>query len=124
MNQLGAAAYQSLDSLQQAATTSLKYAIDKRAIVTVELDIAGPEVHVPQQLDNPESPELIIRLGNLSLQSNHSAREAVTKKTIAAGEGVDTEFFYDKYLCSIKDVAALLRVPREEGSVRSPFFPL
>ncbi len=111
LEQLQMAAFASIDQLQQEAATRIKYALDKKKVISISLDLAAPVLHVPQSLTDENAPTLIVSLGMLELRSDHSARDAADrqqKQLLAQDPSVQIseDYFYDRFKVRLSGISS------------------
>jgi len=67
--------YEQLDALIEKAQQSLKYALNQRKLVILDVDCTLPRLTIPENFTDPKCPAVVLDLGHFTLQSDTTVRE-------------------------------------------------
>lgn len=105
--EISSAAASTWDDLRNRAQTSLKYTIEKRTKLKLDLELAAPRFTIPQNFTDPTCPAIILDLGTITFKSDPDARSrAVAGPTTDAT--VSEDYFYDRFDISMKNLHAMV----------------
>jgi hypothetical protein len=132
LDDLRGAVNDNLAALQESARTQLKYALEKRKVIAINIQVAAPKVYFPASFTDPNTPVVVADLGEIQLTADPEARVRclllfalrvvfvvslfLQAKAIASAPGADpkvsTDFFYDKFVLKVTQVNVFLsRIP-------------
>eukprot|EP01129_Flabellula_baltica_P011592 TRINITY_DN510_c0_g1_i5.p1 TRINITY_DN510_c0_g1~~TRINITY_DN510_c0_g1_i5.p1 ORF type:complete len:2967 (-),score=626.80 TRINITY_DN510_c0_g1_i5:1646-10546(-) len=94
----------SLENITQQAQSALKYALEERPKIELDINISAPTVNIPIN-NSSDYEKLVLNLGHLELKSDLTSRENAVSKT-GVDFNVNTEYFYDTYKLGISDICA------------------
>eukprot|EP01122_Echinamoeba_exundans_P003714 TRINITY_DN1378_c0_g1_i1.p1 TRINITY_DN1378_c0_g1~~TRINITY_DN1378_c0_g1_i1.p1 ORF type:complete len:3355 (-),score=763.88 TRINITY_DN1378_c0_g1_i1:110-10174(-) len=98
--QISSVAYNGFDTLRQRAQDSIKYSLEQKKKLAINLDLQAPRIYMPQRFTETESvSSLVVDLGSLKFSSNPYA-------VTASADNVSEDFFYDHYSVCISGVNA------------------
>lgn len=105
--EISSAAASTWDDLRNRAQTSLKYTIEKRTKLKLDLELAAPRFTIPKNFTDPTCPAIILDLGTILFKSDPEARgNAVAGPTSDAT--VSEDYFYDRFDLSMKNLHAMV----------------
>lgn len=105
--EISSAAASTWDDLRQRAQTSLKYTIEKRTKLKLDLELAAPRFTIPKNFTDPTCPAIILDLGTITFKSDPDSRSrAVAGPTSDAT--VSEDYFYDRFDLSMKNLHAMV----------------
>ena len=107
-NQLKLAANNTWDSLKESAEVQVKYALDKRKVIELEIDVAAPNVMIPAGFTDPKASMLIIELGTLSMRSDTNNRQNAISRSGNDIQVVNQDFYYDKFKVNITSIHVIV----------------
>ena len=108
-DQLKLAANNTWENLKETAEVQVKYALDKRKIIQLEVDVVAPNVFIPSNFEDPFASMLIIELGTLSMRSDTKSRSnAIIRGSSGVDLRVNQEFYYDKYNVSMTSIHLMI----------------
>ena len=103
--QLKLAANNTWDKLKENAEMSVKYALDNRKKLDVQLDIVAPNLIIPSSFIHESAPIIILELGKFQLRSDLESKKKAVNKDNEMVE-VSKEYYYDQFNLSITDIHA------------------
>jgi len=95
-----------LDELTKKARERLKYALEQRKIVQLDLDLKAPTIIIPESFDKEKSPAVIVDLGRILVQSDPTTWQMETE--YKEGMNISEDYFYDTFELKLMEMHALL----------------
>ncbi|XP_076625592.1 vacuolar protein sorting 13C isoform X3 [Colletes latitarsis] len=125
LNQLQAAAAEQLEGLKEMSALGLEHAIQKHAILDIQVDMQASQIIVPHDgFYNNTKSLLVVNLGSLKMHSLEKLKDDKTnvtvKQLISMGKSEEDvllhlrEHSYDKFVLKIVDFQVLVSLPGEE----------
>lgn len=105
--EISSAAASTWEDLRNRAQTNLKYTIEKRMKLKLDLELAAPRFTIPKNFTDPTCPAIILDLGTIVFKSDPDARsKGVAGPTSDAT--VSEDYFYDRFDLSMKNLHAMV----------------
>ena len=127
LSQLQAAARQKLDDLKKTSFTGLEYAIQRRTVVDVDINIKGSYLFLPMGGSfESDRGKILCNMGNLvirSLSRRKLGDDPTVRSLVRAGSSEDDilqemiRHSYDKFSIELHDVQVLSLLPNEDWQV-------
>jgi hypothetical protein len=98
-----------MEKVIDRAQKSIKYALERRRVIQIDVDVMAPRVSMPENLANEESSAVMLDLGHFTLATDSSG---ILKSTQTS---IDEGYFYDTFRMDLKGITALLIKDRSKS---------
>jgi hypothetical protein len=107
LDEISSAASATWDDLRNRAQTSIKYTLEKRTKLKIDVELAAPRFTIPKNFIDPTCPAIVIDLGTIVFKSDPDARSNAVAGPMSNAD-ISEDYFYDRFDLSMKNLHAMV----------------